>query len=505
MGNTGGVLTNGATELLYNEGLLPKHIGFYLDKIEGLPKLIIKDAGVTIPINNAFKYDIFCGNEGAYHGMLVTMDAECPCEECDYEYGFTVISKWQQPGRFNSDVPQRSNFYGGKIDKITCTTGKIDDVHLLKMESEIIAQINNYKPFNTNNIAPAQYATRFYRVSVSNTSTYSLKFTINSVETTITQADAGNNIVEDINGNTTLKGHGVRAIFLTNPGTTPFEIAVFSDNVFTGGEVVDFTLTAGTNTTLKQRSIFIMNRDVDPTIFSIEIDSNIGKTEGINLVRLDKNNIVDSYFVQFVSPDGIDEFIKNSDCKPNAAFSFTNSYKLGTNSKWQITQVNSSAALIYGFIGNDMTGAFVHSFEPSGYNMKLATQTGAFAVLSNDEVFRVFSHQPNFGALAQNTWAQQPLKGVTYCKIILEYEQVIADLVGANHLNTRRGHVNIYVPQATICKKVFNGNNLMADVVLGDGAIGIFEFVELGLSLGQGQYGESITGPSGGGYMGTHY
>lgn len=74
---------------------------------------------------------------------------------------------------------------------------------------------------------------------------------------------------------------------------------------------------------------------------------------------------------------------------------------------------------------------------------------GVPEVLSNDEVFRVFSHLPNFGFLAQETWpVNLPIRDARYVRINIDVPMEHYDLHGASHTGGFINAIEVYMPVA---------------------------------------------------------
>lgn len=76
---------------------------------------------------------------------------------------------------------------------------------------------------------------------------------------------------------------------------------------------------------------------------------------------------------------------------------------------------------------------------------------GSKEFLSNDEVFRIFSHLPNKGFLAQESWPSNAvIRGEDYARINIDVPMHHYALDGASHGNFFMNAIEIYVPIAEL-------------------------------------------------------
>lgn len=449
---TGGVLTKSTSSFLFNNAITKEDIGAYKET-DGSAVLILKNLGYSLYLGPNSKTFMTCNDPGALRAQLITLNMDCPCDECEYEYGFKVTSKLQMPGHRNSIPKPLMNPYYGKISSVECNLGKIVDSQVLAMEDDLIGQINGYMPINNDGLIPAQWATRYYIVEDTDTSDIStLTISIGGTDYVVSSAIAPDpvfSLVENINANVGIAGR-VKAIFLEDPSGASYSIALFADT-FEGGANL-FTVTAGADVAIIQRSILLVSRDKKFSI-SVEVDKSIGKVEGLNLARITTpaGGVPAQYDITFQSPTADVTYAKNSPCTADNALVFPVNPLLPyvIAGDWVITMVS---AVIYAFSAADDSSIV---YEPGAFQLDLATKTGSWEVLSNDFVFQQFSHSPNLGGLSQQVRKNHPIAGMRYCKIDIVWEDEIADLVGANHMNSRRGAVTLYFPMATKCFSQF--------------------------------------------------
>lgn len=100
---------------------------------------------------------------------------------------------------------------------------------------------------------------------------------------------------------------------------------------------------------------------------------------------------------------------------------------------------------------------FVQRYPDAQFELKVNTNVGVsrtirqgrYAFLTNDEVFQVFSHIPNMGRLAQETWPEEmPVRGADYVRVNINIVQNHNDLQGASHLTRFVNAIEVYIPVA---------------------------------------------------------
>lgn len=468
---TGGVLTKAVNSFLFNTGITSADLGGYEDSQTGLPTLILKKLGYSISGSN-MSADLSCNEPGAWKALLITLNPDCPCDLCNYEYSIKVMSKHEQPGFFNSDIKRRMNIYGGRLDSVTCSDGSISATQVLAMEDDLISQINSYVPYNTNADMPAQYATRYYVVKDADIADASvITITLNGTAYTITSAGANNSLVQEVNEHANLAGK-VKAMYLSDLADN-YTFAVFGIDE---GSEDTFTVAAGTDTTIVSRSIMLISR-LKTFQISVEAHASLASVTGLNIAKIGTTAgiLPTTYCITFSDSTGTESYAANSSCCSTNAFTWGTS-DADTSHTWVLTRDDATVKAIYAYSADD-NADISWTDENSTLVIQFASKTGKWEKLSNYDVFREFSHQPNHGELAQQTWANQPLKNTRYCKLTIKWTQSIADLVGANHLNSRSNAVVLYFPMSTKCTDVFVSTDPMG-ASTGQADMTVVEFIE---------------------------
>lgn len=468
---TGGVLTKAVNSFLFNTGITSADLGGYEDSQTGLPVLILKKLGYSISGSN-MSADLSCNEPGAWKALLITLNPDCPCDLCNYEYSIKVMSKHEQPGFFNSDITRRMNIYTGRLDSVSCTDGSISATQVLAMETDLISQINDYVPFNTNADMPAQYASRYYVVKDADIADASIVTVTlpDGTAVTLTSAGANNSLVQEINEHASLEGK-VKAMYLSDLAND-YTFAVFAIDY----DYATFTVTAGTDTTIVSKSIMLLSR-LKTFNISVEAHASLATVTGLNIAKITTTTgaLPTVYCITFSDSTGTESYASGSSCCDTNAFAW-GTKDADTSHTWVLTRDDATVKAIYAYSADD-DADISWTDENSTLVVMFASKTGKWEKLSNYDVFREFSHQPNYGELAQQTWTNQPLKDTRYCKLTIKWTQGIADLVGANHLNSRSNAVVLYYPMSASCTDVFVSTDPMG-ASTGQADMTVVEFVD---------------------------
>jgi hypothetical protein len=321
---------------------------------------------------------------------------------------------------------------------------------------------------------PAQYASRYYVIKdadVSDTSTLTITLSDGTAVAISAANTSGLSLVQVINENATLAGK-VKAMYLST-FLDNYTLAIFAiDNGVSGA----FTVTAGTDTTIESRQILLTSR-LKTFNISVEAHASLGTISAINMAKITTTTgaLPTVYCITFEDSTGTESYASGSSCCSTNAFTWGN-YDVDTSHTWVLTKDDATSKAIYAYSADDDADVS-WTDENSTLVIQFASKTGKWEKLSNYDVFREFSHQPNYGELAQQTWTNQPLKDTRYCKLTIKWTQSIADLVGANHLNSRSNAVVLYYPMSASCTDAFVSTDPMGTSI-GKADMTVVEFVD---------------------------
>lgn len=154
MSGFAGNLTYPKKPLLYNTIDTTK-FGVFTDSVTGQKQLLFKGKGFSLPYKDAA--GVIVGKVSKVSMLswtakvaLVLLPSNCPCEDCNHEYGFSVSRIVKDPGVLNTERYEFLTNYGGFLQSITCTNGVIDSAYLTTMRNDIIDQITNHKRWSDN-------------------------------------------------------------------------------------------------------------------------------------------------------------------------------------------------------------------------------------------------------------------------------------------------------------------------------------------------------------------
>jgi len=116
----------------------------------------------------------------------------------------------------------------------------------------------------------------------------------------------------------------------------------------------------------------------------------------------------------------------------------------------------NTAGTVAAVATNGLIG-FVQRYVDATFELKINRNVGTtrtlrnttFPRLTSDDVFQVFSHIPNLGTLAQETWPEEaPLRGTNYVRVKINIPQEHNDLGGASHALLFNTAIEVYIPVA---------------------------------------------------------
>lgn len=427
-------------EMLFN-ALDTKNFGMYTDTITSQSMLIMKNHGESLPSGGAFPYQASvrveksCEDLGVRQLTLLSLNGYCPCEDCDYDYGVFIKAKAKDPGQFNNLEHIQGHGYSGKLDRIECTTGYLNDNLVLAMEDDIIQQVTADTKWYAD-------AARVYRVKLANDGSEEIDITIGSVTTNIalanvliqdatTGAYAGNTNI--INADAAVNGN-IRAIAISD-----------DEMLIIGKPGVLFTIANGAGITaisIEERYIAFMSRTADVQIL-VEYEQKWATYHQAWLFTLTNPTAAVTDAVS-INENGTIDVVNETNVTTTANYGFwdtalTNAY----------LTYNNTANLWY-FAGMDDLGVEMLDIRITGKGtstIKLASGMARFSAMTNDEVFRVFALQQNMGFLSPLVHSEQPIPGVSYCKFAITVSQSGFPGQDVSEITTHKKRVDIYVPR----------------------------------------------------------
>jgi len=389
-------------------------------------------------------------DDGSIKCQLLTINDLCPCEDCNYEYGITIEGTVRDPGVLNDNYYPTNRFYGSVLDNVQeCSDGTMSEEDVLLMEDTILKQI-----FDDEDAIVE--AGRMYLIS-DDDATDESTLVINSNGNTITITVAGDHSTPAVTGisdfvtaiNVQLAGE-----ITAFPGATDTEFYLISP---VGG--ANFTVEAGTDTSITWRKIAIRQKDVNVQ-FHVKYDNSfVAGIEGCYGFMLDCTDDsvadVDIYF-----QDGSGDSFSEADI--DDLVDSINDADIG------LRAVNVDGYHVWVTGVQEFDDLSIRVTFPAGSSILLVGLVqdpfGRFPYLTSDDVFRVFMHVPQNGMLSNMTYRRnEPIDGERYVKYILTStcDHVDSLSEGASHLNLFRGSIEIYILESLVDDLLWDSNDWM--------------------------------------------
>jgi len=452
-------------------------IGVYGDTTTKLRTLVFKKEGVQMPgaafatndianpvigtsMDSMLSISKNCTDPGAQSGYLVELNPECPCEECDYDYGITLVKKVEKPGVGNSDRYKKEFYYGSSLSKIDCTGGLIDDAELLTMEKSIITDIYMHQPKdgadNTNILA---HAKRVYYVTDSDPAdASSIDVTLATGVTTTVTSGGGFGIDELIIAfNATAAINTV--LFAYKVGANQMGISSVNDGYL-------FTVVANTDTVVDKRYIYLFSKSVDVQ-FDVKIDNKFGTVIKANFLvfstwtKLNQN-------LQLVA-DGTSANVSENGATANAFLTALNAGLATVAGAGHAYAVAKTPSGVNAYTTGDVYVYF--DTTVSSYRMNLlSTSTivksqevvgdGRYSRLTADEIFKMFANTPHMGWLSNMVRGNQPAAGIEFCSYLLTSQKHVSSGPHlANEMTIKEQEIMIIIPKSLIATNLYQDVN----------------------------------------------
>lgn len=388
-----------------------------------------------------------CTDHGDLSGWFVTLNPDCPCSECDYEYGVTFESHLKEPGVNNSEYKPKFQFFGDKLDSIACTGGVINDSYLLQMEDEIIRQITS----DSNAWVDAR---RFYVVDVTNSggnTTLDVTLADGSTVTITNATTATTEFADTFNGDASV--NTVLLAINLHPAAGVDRIIITSQ---TAG--YNFTVAAGTDTDVVERKIGFSAKDVNRKVIP-QVDTKFGTISKYTFFRLSGFTTAGTTTATIVSQGNASVIGTANDNATagtyegnlNAAFgAFATAFDL------YATAVGSSTVYIFGTDAIDRLKLEFSALSTTTATVAISGE-GHFPYLTSDDIFQMLAFAGHNGDLADLVYKEQPIPGADYCMYDLKFDlSVVPAQHGASNLNLYRQELRIVIPKSMISVDIYD-------------------------------------------------
>jgi len=445
MSGLAGNLTYPTTPILINT-LAYTDLGVFGDGVISKRVLLFKKHGITIPYDSNVSVAKTCTDGGQLKSVAVTIDGPCPCEDCDYDYGIDIVKHVKEPGVQNDDFYSSGRFYGGKLESIqSCSGGELADGNKLTIENDIINQITA-DTGNGGREAGIVNARRAYIFTCTPAITENVSL-YDSNGTLIVTVTLGATMIASINA---LNDDATFAIYFYATAATATSIFVSSIN-----PGLIYTLADGGGAaaiTVNSREIWITSKSVNDQ-FDVRFPMGFATTRGLLLQAYDTTGVTGHAAINTYCDGTNVSFDPAAATIASAITAFNAGTLVSTYGLYASLRATGSAVIwVYG----DGT---VESFIISAANLTTNVWAGALASttwghplgkypkMTSDDVFREFSQMKNLGAQSTLVYQDAPVDGSSYCKIIFQWQDNIANLHGASHGDSYHGKVVLYLKQ----------------------------------------------------------
>ena len=412
--------------------------------------------GVVMPAGLSISKS--CTDPGDLSGWCVTLSATCPCDECEYPYGVTFRSMLKEPGVNNNEYEPKYQWYGGKIARISCTAGLIDDEFLLEMEDDILTQV-------TADTAGWVDGYRTYLCTVDTTNAAASIDILdeNGTSTTVVAGAATSlALVNAINADATVNLY-VEAYIHTPSATSEY----FFIRSLVPGYL--FTVAANVVTTVEARSMCFQSKSADRKIIP-QVDDGFATMAKYTLFKLENTTTAGTTTVA-VNVSGVGTVLGAANDHTTAATYAVNINALSTLDTTGVMTAYGNPTGDYVLIwGGSTIDRLLLTFSDATVVASTTTIAwaiggeGHFPYLTSDDVFKIFANKQHQGKLSMLVYAEQPIDGAEYCHYHLKSVKVYEpDLHGANHLNMYTQDVDLYIRKATITTHIYDKDDALLE------------------------------------------
>jgi hypothetical protein len=388
-----------------------------------------------------------CTDNGDLSGWFVTLNPDCPCSDCNYEYGITFESHLKEPGVNNAEYKPKFQFFGDKLDSIECTGGVINDTYLLQMEDTIINQITN----DSNAWVDAR---RFYVIDVTNSggsTTIDVTLADGSTVTVTNATTATTEFAATFNGSASVN----TVLFAMNlhPAAGVDRIVITSLDAG-----YNFTIAAGTDTAIVERKIGFSSKDVNRKVIP-QVDSKFGTISKYTFCRLSGFTTAGTTTATIISQGNASVVgVANDNVTVGTYVGSLNS-AFGAFATAFVLYATAFGSTVVNIFGTDEIDRLKLEFSASSTTVASVKVSGDghFPYLTSDDVFRILTFAGHNGELSDLVYKEQPIPGADYCMYDLKFDlSVVPNMHGANHLDMYRQELRIIIPKSMISVAIYD-------------------------------------------------
>ncbi|MBC8315560.1 MAG: hypothetical protein H8E51_08650 [Bacteroidetes bacterium] len=464
----GGNLTYKDKPILINE-LTVADLGVYTDGVTGAKMLLFKKHGITIPWATTNTVSLSKTNDGLKKGVLVSISAPSPCEDCNYDYALEIIKKVKRPGVKNDDLYGKSRYYGSDIAAImTPSGGELTDTDKLTMEDQIITDITNDSGLGQREAGIVD-AHRLYIVTVT------ADMSVDNGAITLTDS-AGTATTVTLDGATI----GANVHLINNDSTVNVYVEAFAASATTIGVMSKvagglFTAADGNDTTEifpDTRYIVLLAKEIADQ-FEVRFPKDYATVYPFHLFNIDVTThtaagmSVWANGVEMATGDG------GIATMTEAGYVADVNTAIAAGGYASLDLTGGSILYIFGLI-TITTMKVTYTSASNTFVTTWGYSRGQFASLDADEVFEVFSQLRHLGKLTPNVRITQPALASSWNKLVFRNTSTIGNMHGASHSDGYRQEIVLYLIQGYGATDLWDASNLMwensADAVAGGGS-----------------------------------
>jgi len=455
----GGNLTYKDKPILINE-LTVADLGVYTDGVTSEKMLLFKKHGIAIPYTSSTLNTVSLSktNDGIKKGVLVSISAPSPCEDCNYDYGLEIIKKVKKPGVKNDDLYGKSRYYGSDIAAImTPSGGELTDTDKLTMEDMIITDITNDTGLGQREAGIVD-AYRLYIVTLAN-----------DTDEAITLTDsAGTATTVTLNANTAI----LNVNLINADATVSLFVQAFATSTTTIGIM---SLTAGTLFTAADgggdtelfpdtRYIVLESKSVDDQ-FEVRFPKDYATILPFHLFKI--NIATTTAALMSFWFDGVEHQVADTNIATQATYIGDVNTAISPHGYACPNLTGGDYMYVYGLTTN-VTMKATYRSAANTFVTTWSYSRGQFPSLDADEVFEVFSQLRHLGKLTPNVRITQPALASSWNKLVFRYTSNVGNMHGASHSDGYRQEVVLYLIQGYGTTDLWDASNLMWETIADD-------------------------------------
>ena len=445
----------------------PAQIGVYTD-LESVKKLILKDKGIELPAGAGSSYSISMTDNAVRRAVFMEQTLNEPAETKNFNYGFRIEGKYKHPAYVdNSEYWKTGKFYGGTFPALTISGGAYSAANALDIDEAIIKQITEDTGISERKNGSIVRARKAYIVTDDDLTGNSTLTITNAAGTDVTITVTGDHSAGAANANL---GHEIN-----DEGTVHDEVKAYRLGAATflivGIEEgnVDFSVTAGTTTTVVSIGILLDSR-FDDLLFDVQFDKNEWTKKGLNLTDISSSDAFAAAINCTVTVDGTTSAVQTAGTNiatvVTALNALTNVYALAHDGEILLATPDTINKLAVEFPAENAAGTAAYTTNCAvAYE---ASTEGAFSSMTSDDIFRLFANRDHAGDMRSAIRGYNVPADTEYLCYHIKSTQRHGAIHGASHTVGYESKISIFVPKDNVRSLKWEVANLAADTQTGD-------------------------------------